>query len=252
MLGGVARLEACGVTIGLLLGAGASFELGMPLAKHLTREITRWLTPEKLRSLNDGWRDQGGGLPDQVVNDVLGELARPGSLYEEVLGHLETQFRRMQGADRQTYHHLYSWLVELVYHLLYYRHVRNGSYIQAGLPFFEGLRGLAGQSRFCGTQRRRLSYGRQPMDSGWRRADGSRRDSSHPPCGRFHSGSLESLKVSANGALAQRPRRPGRPGQPRVPATEASWRRRPRFLVADVAQSVLVIVHMTAGASCWD
>ena len=135
------------MTIGLLLGAGASFELGMPLAKHLTREITRWLTPEKLRSLNDGWRDQGGGLPDQVVNDLLGELARPGSLYEEVLGHLETQFRRMQGADRQTYHHLYSWLVELVYHLLYYRHVRNGSYIQAGLPFFEGLRGLAGQSK---------------------------------------------------------------------------------------------------------
>ncbi len=36
----------------------------MPLVWDLTKELTRWLTPEKLRTLNGSWRSQGGGHPD--------------------------------------------------------------------------------------------------------------------------------------------------------------------------------------------
>ena len=37
---------------GVLLGAGASYDLGMPLLWELTHEIKSWLTSEKLRTGN--------------------------------------------------------------------------------------------------------------------------------------------------------------------------------------------------------
>jgi len=57
---------------GLLLGAGASAEAGMPLAWDLTAEIKAWLTPDMLRELNEGWR--GGGYSDAVIEDLAAVL----------------------------------------------------------------------------------------------------------------------------------------------------------------------------------
>lgn len=42
----------------LLLGAGASYELGLPLVWELTNELKTWLMPEKLDWLNDQWKSQ--------------------------------------------------------------------------------------------------------------------------------------------------------------------------------------------------
>src|SRR6202167_459972 len=95
---------------GLFLGAGASYEAGMPLVWELTAEIKNWLTAEKIRELNAGWRIQGGGYADSVVDDFVSMLERPTVHYEGILGHLETQFRR-QRSLQQDYHGLYSWLV---------------------------------------------------------------------------------------------------------------------------------------------
>jgi len=36
----------------------ASYEAGLPLVWELTHEIKKWLTPEKLREFNRGWRVQ--------------------------------------------------------------------------------------------------------------------------------------------------------------------------------------------------
>lgn len=127
---------------GLLLGAGASFELGMPLVSDLTAELRNWLTPDQFRALNLGWRMQEGGYPDPVVDDFVSVLIRPEMHYENVLGHIEVQFRR-PSPHRQSYHGLYSWLVEIVHHLLYQRHIRNEIYISTGLRYFEGIAGLA-------------------------------------------------------------------------------------------------------------
>lgn len=127
---------------GLFLGAGASYEAGMPLVWELTNELKRWLTPEKLRALNESWRAQGGGYPDEVINDFAALLGRPDMHYESVLGYLETQFRRPTADTSQDYHGLYSWLVEMVYNILYLRHVNSGVAIQRSLTFFEGLTAL--------------------------------------------------------------------------------------------------------------
>jgi hypothetical protein len=127
---------------GLFLGAGASYEAGMPLVWELTAEIKNWLNADKIRELNAGWRIQGGGYSDGVVNDLISILECPAAHYESVLGYMEVQFRP-QRSQSQEYYGLYSWLVELVSHLLYLRHVNNLACIGRALPFYDGIRALA-------------------------------------------------------------------------------------------------------------
>src|SRR5258708_16560394 len=136
--------------MGLFLGAGASFESGMPLVWDLSAEIRAWLTPDKLRKLNQGWRAQGSGNPDEVIDALVASLLDGWMNYENILGNLEVQFNRPSTARtghlRQAYHGLYSWLVELVYHLRWFRHVQNESFIAQSLRYLEGIAGLAGQN----------------------------------------------------------------------------------------------------------
>jgi hypothetical protein len=133
---------------GLLIGAGASYCAGMPLVWELTNELKAWLTPDKLRTLNDTWSKHGSGSPSEVIDDVCQALTRlgiDGFHYENLLGYLETQFRRNR-SHAQQYHHLYSWLVEIVYHILCIRHVKNVGYIERNLTAFDGLKSLAQNS----------------------------------------------------------------------------------------------------------
>jgi len=51
----------------LFLGAGASYDCGMPIVIELTAELRRWLTPEKLLRFNTGWRTMGIGWSDHTV-----------------------------------------------------------------------------------------------------------------------------------------------------------------------------------------
>jgi hypothetical protein len=106
---------------GLLLGAGASVEVGLPLVGELTEELKNELTPDKLRELNAGWRAQGTGYPDTILEDFASVLVRDEMHYESLLGYLETQSRRFLSL-LQPYHGLYSLVVEVVYHILRLRH----------------------------------------------------------------------------------------------------------------------------------
>jgi len=72
---------------GLFLGAGASYDVGMPLVWDLTTELKAWLTIDKLRAFNAGWRAQGGGHPDSVIEDVAAVLLRADLHYESILGY---------------------------------------------------------------------------------------------------------------------------------------------------------------------
>ena len=114
----------------------------MPLAWDLSAEIRAWLTPDKLRQLNTGWRAQGTGHPDTVIDSLVASLLNPSMHYETVLGNSEVQLKRASDLQ-QAYQHLYAWLVELVYLLLYYRHVMNETFIVRSLRYLEGIVGLA-------------------------------------------------------------------------------------------------------------
>lgn len=127
---------------GLFLGAGASVEVGMPLVWDLTKELKQWLTPDKLRDLNAGWRAQGTGYPDAVIEDFASVLVIEGMHYESLLGYLETQSSRLLPL-RQSYLGLYSLLVEVVYHILRLRHSNNANLIEQNLGSLEGIANLA-------------------------------------------------------------------------------------------------------------
>jgi hypothetical protein len=135
---------------GLFIGAGASFESGMPLVWDLSAEIRAWLTPDKLRELNRSWRAQGSGNPDEVIDALVASLLDSSMHYENILGNLEVHFNRPSTATkahlRQAYHGLYSWLVELIYHLLWHRHVHNEAFITRSVRYLEGIAGLAQQN----------------------------------------------------------------------------------------------------------
>ncbi len=128
--------------IGLFLGAGASVEVGMPLVWELTEELRRWLTPEKLRELNDGWKSQGTGYPDEVIEDFMSVLVTKEMHYESLLGYVETQAIR-QSSLRQQYLGLYALLVEIVHHILRMRHTNNADLIESNLASLEGVAELA-------------------------------------------------------------------------------------------------------------
>jgi len=128
--------------IGLFLGAGASVEVGMPLVWELTEELKGWLTPEKLRELNEGWRSQGTGYPDEVIEDFISVLVIEEMHYESLFGYVETQAIR-QPSLRQKYLGLYALLVEIVHHILRMRHSNNADLIEGNLASLEGMAKLA-------------------------------------------------------------------------------------------------------------
>ena len=127
---------------GLFLGAGASAELGMPLVWQITRELKTWLSPDKLRTYNRGWREQGNGMADEVIEDFISFLMRPEMHYESLLGYLETCYRRPT-PHRADYHHLYSWFVQMVSHLLRLRHTDLADDIARNIRFLKGIAELA-------------------------------------------------------------------------------------------------------------
>ena len=131
---------------GLLLGAGASYDVGMPLAMELTKELKDWLTPDKLRSLNRTWQEQGAGYSKETIEDGAQVLAMDPMNYEAIIGYLEVQSGRI--FDRsQEYHGLRAFLSEIVYFLLKERHVLNQAFIARNTRYLDGIRALVERNR---------------------------------------------------------------------------------------------------------
>ena len=133
-------------SVGLFLGAGASFELGMPLVWDLTGEFKGYFTSDHLRELNAGWLRQGGGYDNSVIETTIALLMRDDLHYENILGYLQTVVRRAQQAFAEQYDGMYKRMVEAIYLLLYHRQVGSLPYIMQGLPPFEGLSGFVKKS----------------------------------------------------------------------------------------------------------
>ncbi|WP_162095901.1 hypothetical protein [Pseudomonas chlororaphis] len=123
---------------GLFLGAGASYNVSMPLVWELTTELKKWLTVEKLKLFNAGWRKESGGHPDEVIEDLMSVLSRSDLHYESVLGYLEVQSRRQRSLSSD-YHSLYSWLVQIIYYILYFKHVKGADFIIRNLEWYRGV-----------------------------------------------------------------------------------------------------------------
>jgi hypothetical protein len=136
------------VLTALLLGAGASRELGMPLRADISAEILAWLSPASLRKLNATWRGRGFGHADEIIEDIAGTLDEDTFDYEALLGHMEAQYLSdAREGFAVSYHALYAWLAQVVYQLLYRRQVERRDSYREGLQYFEGIARLAQNNR---------------------------------------------------------------------------------------------------------
>jgi len=123
---------------GLFLGAGASYDFGMPLVWQLTKEIRNWLTPEKLDQINVGWKQQGGGKRPETIDFTKRLLLSKELHYEQIIGALEVEANRTRG-DNDLYQDLWgmvAWLNELIYILLQERQCKNSKYISGTLDLY--------------------------------------------------------------------------------------------------------------------
>jgi hypothetical protein len=126
--------------LALLLGAGASRELGMPVRGELNDEILAWLNPASLRKINVSWRARGYGYADEIIASVVEALQAPDFDYENLLARWEDH---VTATGSVSHHGLYAWLAQVVSQTLYRRQVSNRQVYMDGFPYFSGLAALA-------------------------------------------------------------------------------------------------------------
>ena len=132
----------------LFIGAGFSYECGMPLVWELTAEIRRWLTPDKLVSLNKNWKKQSGGWDHDVLSTVLALLENKKLHYENIIGAIEVEYSRERvPSKRQNYYAAVGFLLQAVYGLLLEIQVKNNRYALCGLDYFNSLKNIAEENR---------------------------------------------------------------------------------------------------------
>ncbi|EPC03242.1 hypothetical protein L861_23315 [Litchfieldella anticariensis FP35 = DSM 16096] len=128
----------------LFIGAGATYDCGMPLVWELTAEIRRWLTPEKLVLFNENWKSQGGGWDHDVVSCLVSLLENKNLHYENIIGAIEVECSRERDqSKRQSYHAALGFVLQTVYGLLMERQVKNTRYALAALDDFSSIKGMA-------------------------------------------------------------------------------------------------------------
>ena len=111
---------------GLLLGAGASQEYGMPVASEVSERLRRELPSDGLRFHNKGAQSVGRGVPDDILEELIVVLARSDMSYENVIGYFETNYLR-NPVDRkrgQHYHGVASILTDVIYKIIYQKHLQ--------------------------------------------------------------------------------------------------------------------------------
>ena len=125
---------------GLLLGAGASFDIGMPLVKEIHRDLKRYMTPERLRSTNLWQKSRGGGVPDEAIEVLIALLGRDDLNYEHIIGNLEVRSDRT--GQEQGFSYLREYISESVYLLLLEWHENNKDSVKRNMGLLDGIKEL--------------------------------------------------------------------------------------------------------------
>lgn len=136
------------MSTGLLLGAGASYECGMPLVGDLTQRIRGILTADRLRQRNARSRAHGTSHPDATVEYLVDLLGRAEMNYESVIGNLDIMYRRFGGhGDGQHYYGLKLEMIQMASLILVDRHKMLTSLLPVHMRYLDGIIGLANQNK---------------------------------------------------------------------------------------------------------
>lgn len=119
---------------GLFLGAGASYELGMPLVVELTETVKVDHTPDLVRKTAKNYR-----WSEESTDFFLRLLADKDLHYEAVIGAIEVMAQR-QGSSTESYENIRTHLVDMVSRYLIAEHSARKELSILGLSYLEGLR----------------------------------------------------------------------------------------------------------------
>lgn len=128
---------------GLLLGAGFSVDFAMPLVWELSEEMRRLIPSQKFINFNNNWNLQGNGFSDKAVN-LFVELYDDKTIhYEQIVGGLEVSIERHENRDiRNDLLGIKTWLMELIYYLLYPRQIGNVQFNSTTINMYRGIKSL--------------------------------------------------------------------------------------------------------------
>jgi hypothetical protein len=126
---------------GLLLGAGASQEYGMPVAWDISERLRREIPTNGLRLHNKDAQAVGRGVPDEILEEFIGLLARTEMSYESIIGYLEVNFLRnaAPGKPGRHYHTLVSILNDVIYKIFYQKHHQITRASASVLSYLDGI-----------------------------------------------------------------------------------------------------------------
>ncbi len=122
-----------------LLGAGASYDFGMPLVWELTKELRSFLNPEKVESVNQVWGANGVPFSKKAILILKDILQQTNFHYEHIIGALEVEAMRHRVDNKltQDLRDIIGWILDAIYYLLYCRQqVANTSYINLTLELY--------------------------------------------------------------------------------------------------------------------
>lgn len=132
------------MTTGLLLGAGASCELGMPLVSHLNRELFDMFDPEALRRIAKKVKGSDNAISEKQLDELIAMMGREGQHYESIFGFLEVgDYHDALPNMPRPYAYLLLIFATVVHEMLIGRHLVLRRFISEGLCLYDGLAGLA-------------------------------------------------------------------------------------------------------------
>jgi hypothetical protein len=114
---------------GILLGAGFSYDFGMPISRELTEIFLNLFNRSNTRSLIAGMANHQPFTADRPINKpaisevfdlLLAYKGKNGENYEELLSHIQVlseDYGKSQ-SDRDSYHYAFGLLYEIIYNLL--------------------------------------------------------------------------------------------------------------------------------------
>lgn len=130
----------------LFLGAGFSFEMGLPLVWDLTKMLKEWLTPAKLRELNNK-PGKDPALPEEVCK-LYDELHADSSLHYEQIAHKIQQARTRISKNPNPYITFAAFLAKTINLILYSEHKRFARRMdRAAHQLYGGLKNIADLAR---------------------------------------------------------------------------------------------------------
>ncbi len=114
------------------MGAGASYELGLPLVDELTIEFKKALFRNR--------KERYYNVPNEIESVIIPLLNNNKLTYEDIIGRIEIEIRRCHNnVLYQKWYGILGRYLEAIFYLLLERHYNNKIYINAHLHFLEPL-----------------------------------------------------------------------------------------------------------------